>query len=205
MYRGSWVSLYCTGGLLCSSTYLHINPKRTKSAQTLGSLFLLSLCISGIFHLPVVQTWVFGPLTKHSGVGGTEGMGEGNWACCVFSPNENVKKACQTWRRRWWRRPESIFGRVHLSQHRGQRDRKTASVQDKFQERLSIWFLPSCPAYSLAGTQRNIQQVKKNVPLLTLCVFNRVGERVRVRHELHSQRGYQRAPGGCGRSQTGGD
>lgn len=38
------------------------------------------------------------------------------------------------------------------------------------------------------------------------CVCaRRVGKRVRLRHELHSQCGHQRASGGRGRSQAGGD
>lgn len=35
--------------------------------------------------------------------------------------------------------------------------------------------------------------------------FDRVGERVRLRHDLHPQRGHERAAGGCGGPQTGGD
>lgn len=82
----------------------------------------------------------------------------------------------------------------------------SASVQDKFQERLSILFSPSFPAQiSRNAEKHSASKNPQNVPLLMLCVFNRVGERVRLRHELHSQCGYQRAPGGCGRSQTGGD
>ncbi len=37
-----------------------------------------------------------------------------------------------------------------------------------------------------------------------VCVC-RVGKRVRVRHELHPQCGHQRASGGRGGSQAGGD
>lgn len=35
--------------------------------------------------------------------------------------------------------------------------------------------------------------------------FGRVGERVRLRHDLHPQRGHEGAAGGCGGPQTGGD
>lgn len=47
-----------------------------------------------------------------------------------------------------------------------------------------------------------IQQVKI---IFLRFGLRRVGERVRVRHELHSERGHQRASGGRGGSQTGGD
>lgn len=36
-------------------------------------------------------------------------------------------------------------------------------------------------------------------------VFPRVGECVRLRHDLHPQRGHEGAAGGCGGPQTGGD
>lgn len=37
------------------------------------------------------------------------------------------------------------------------------------------------------------------------AVFSRVGERVRLRHDLHPQRGHEGAPSGCCGPQTGGD
>lgn len=152
-------------------------------------------------------------------------MGEGKHAWCVFSPNYN-KKACQTWRRRW-RRPESIFRRARLSPHRRldrQKDSVSAglfflaglsalfyffSATFLFLFVLTAWQERREQSFASEKSQNRIPCARVSIWVLyfrclCLCV-HRVGKRVRVRHELHSQCGHQRASGGCGRSQAGGD
>lgn len=142
----------------------------------------------------------------------------------VFSAQIIIKQGCQTFWRRWRRRPEYIFGTACLSPHTAWIDRKTAGLFFLAESSALFYFL--CYLFcadSLAGTGRTelclclkTEGEKKIQKTHIVCMvihmgicfvfcMYRVGKRIWVRHELHSQCGHQRASGRCGRSQASGD
>lgn len=134
-------SFYRTGGLLCFTYFSHKSQKNFEIrilAKPIFSLFL-SPYISGIFHFPVVQNLRLPPPLPQEARWSerTEGMGEEKKYLPVSfffsSPNYDIKKACQT-RRRRLRRLRSIFRRV--CQRRGLdekgRKKKMYECKDSF-------------------------------------------------------------------------
>lgn len=175
-------------------------------------------------HSPSHDTdLVFGLLTKQGGVKGLSEWGSECVFWCVFSPNYNKTRMPDILEEVEEEARVYFRDGLSFSTYGLDRQKDSGTVLPGRVKRSVLFSLLPFLCWQLSRNRENRALLvsenwrrkkiqKTHIVCMVIhmgiwfvfCMY-RVGKRIWVRHELHSQCGHQRASGRCGRSQASGD